>query len=96
LPLYPGPIVAQWVCVFHVRVELVHLVEAVFGNQEALAQLIGSIGHKSDFKVTALNETVIVLVVLALIDVVMISYLLIRALTESDRHSTTRQRGSLP
>jgi len=95
LPLYPGLIVAQCVCVFHVWVELVHLVEAVSGNQEALAQLIGSVGHESEFKVTALNETIIVLV-LALIDAVMIGNLLIKASTESDRHSTTRQRGSLP
>jgi len=96
LPLYLGLIVAQCVCVFHVWVELVHLVEAVSGNQEALAQLIGSIGHESEFKVTALNETVIVLVVSALIDVAMISNLLIMASTESDRHSTSRQHGSHP
>jgi len=77
LPLYLGLIVAQCVYVFHFWVELVHLVEAVFGNQAALAQLVSSIGYKSDFTVTALNETIIMLVVLALIDVVMISNLLI-------------------
>ena len=77
LPLYLGLIVAQCVYVFHFWVELVHLVEAVFGNQAALAQLVSSIGYKSDFQVTALNETIIMLVVLALIDVVMISNLLI-------------------
>ncbi|KPF50676.1 hypothetical protein IP87_17610 [beta proteobacterium AAP121] len=77
LPLYLGLIVAQCVYVFHFWVELVHLVEAVFGNQEALAKLVSSIGYKSDFAVTALNETIIMLVVLALIDVVMISNLLI-------------------
>ena len=77
LPLYLGLIVAQCVYVFHFWVELVHLVEAVFGNKEALAQLVSSIGYKSDFQVTALNETIIMLVVLALIDVVMISNLLI-------------------
>ncbi len=77
LPLYLGLIVAQCVYVFHFWVELVHLVEAVFGNKDALAQLVGSIGYKSDFQVTALNETIIMLVVLALIDVVMISNLLI-------------------
>ena len=77
LPLYLGLIVAQCVYVFHFWVELVHLVEAVFGDKEALAQLVSSIGYKSDFQVTALNETIIMLVVLALIDVVMISNLLI-------------------
>jgi uncharacterized protein (TIGR00645 family) len=77
LPLYLGLIVAQCVYVFHFWVELVHLVEAVFGNQAALAQLVGSIGYKSDLQVTSLNETIIMLVVLALIDVVMISNLLI-------------------
>ena len=77
LPLYLGLIVAQCVYVFHFWVELVHLVEAVFGDKDALAQLISSIGYKSDVQITALNETIIMLVVLALIDVVMISNLLI-------------------
>ena len=77
LPLYLGLIVAQCVYVFHFWVELVHLVEAVFGNKAALAQLVSGIGYKSDFPVTSLNETIIMLVVLALIDVVMISNLLI-------------------
>ena len=77
LPLYLGLILAQAVYVFHFWVELVHLVEAAFGNTAALKQLVASIGYKSDFEVTALNETIIMLVVLALIDVVMISNLLI-------------------
>jgi uncharacterized protein (TIGR00645 family) len=77
LPLYLGLIVAQCVYVFHFWVELVHLVEAVFGDAEALNKLVTSIGYKSDAPITSLNETVIMLVVLALIDVVMISNLLI-------------------
>jgi uncharacterized protein (TIGR00645 family) len=77
LPLYLGLIVAQGVYVFHFWVELVHLLEAVFGSQEALTKLVTSIGYKSDVQVSALNETIIMLVVLALIDVVMISNLLI-------------------
>jgi len=77
LPLYLGLILAQGVYVFHFWVELVHLIEAAFGNQAALAQLVGSIGYKSDIQVSQLNETIIMLVVLALIDVVMISNLLI-------------------
>lgn len=77
LPLYLGLILAQAVYVFHFWVELVHLIEAAFGNTAALKSLVSSIGYKSDFEVTALNETIIMLVVLALIDVVMISNLLI-------------------
>jgi uncharacterized protein (TIGR00645 family) len=77
LPLYLGLILAQCVYVFHFWVELVHLIEAAFGSEVALAKLIASIGYKSDVQVTALNETIIMLVVLALIDVVMISNLLI-------------------
>jgi uncharacterized protein (TIGR00645 family) len=77
LPLYLGLIAAQGVYVFHFWVELVHLLEAVFGSQTALQALVTSIGYKSGFAVTQLNETIIMLVVLALIDVVMISNLLI-------------------
>ena len=77
LPLYLGLIAAQCVYVFHFWLELVHLLEAVFGSQTALQALVNSIGYKSDVAITALNETVIMLVVLALIDVVMISNLLI-------------------
>ncbi|MBK6470994.1 MAG: TIGR00645 family protein [Betaproteobacteria bacterium] len=78
LPLYIGLIVAQCVYVFHFWVELTHLIEAVFGNKDALNQLVSSIGYKADANwVPKLNETVIMLVVLGLIDVVMISNLLI-------------------
>ena len=77
LPLYLGLIAAQAVYVFHFWVELVHLLEAAFGNQQALQALISSIGYKTDVQITALNETIIMLVVLGLIDVVMISNLLI-------------------
>ncbi|MDH4449278.1 MAG: TIGR00645 family protein [Rhodoferax sp.] len=77
LPLYLGLIAAQGVYVFHFWLELVHLLEAAFGSQTALQALVTSIGYKSDVPVPALNETIIMLVVLALIDVVMISNLLI-------------------
>ena len=77
LPLYLGLIAAQAVYVYHFWVELVHLLEAVFGNQAALQALVSSIGYKADAPITSLNETVIMLVVLGLIDVVMISNLLI-------------------
>jgi uncharacterized protein (TIGR00645 family) len=79
LPLYLGLILAQCVYVFHFWVELVHLIEAVFGNNNALDILVKSIGYKGDFGggPPKLNETIIMLVVLGLIDVVMISNLLI-------------------
>jgi uncharacterized protein (TIGR00645 family) len=77
LPLYLGLIAAQGVYVVHFLLELLHLVEAAFGSQTALQALISSIGYKSDVEIQHLNETIIMLVVLALIDVVMISNLLI-------------------
>jgi uncharacterized protein (TIGR00645 family) len=78
LPLYIGLIAAQAVYVFHFWVELVHLVEAAFGDAEALQKLIKSVGYANDATAPdGLNETLIMLVVLALIDVVMISNLLI-------------------
>ncbi|RZI64364.1 MAG: YqhA family protein [Variovorax sp.] len=77
LPLYLGLIVAQAVYVVHFLLELWHLVEAAAGSKTALEQLVTSIGYKTSAPITTLNETVIMLVVLALIDVVMISNLLI-------------------
>ena len=77
LPLYLGLIAAQGVYVYHFWVELLHLLEAAFGNQTALQALVSSMGYQSEVPLTALNETLIMLVVLALIDVVMISNLLI-------------------
>ena len=77
LPLYLGLIAAQGVYVWHFLLELWHLIEAAFGSEVALSKLVNSIGYRSDVAPTALNETIIMLVVLALIDVVMISNLLI-------------------
>jgi len=77
LPLYLGLIAAQAVYVFHFWVELIHLLEAALGDEQALQALVTSIGYKTDAPLTSLNETVIMLVVLGLIDVVMISNLLI-------------------
>lgn len=88
LPLYLGLILAQAVYVFQFWTELVHLIEAAFGNQEALTTLVKSIGYKAAAikqgdaivgyePIAKLNETIIMLVVLGLIDVVMISNLLI-------------------
>ncbi len=75
LPLYLGLIAAQGVYVWHFLLELWHLIEAAFGSQTAIAMLAKGIGYTGD--AVALNETIIMLVVLALIDVVMISNLLI-------------------
>ncbi|MCG2592785.1 YqhA family protein [Ramlibacter sp. XY19] len=77
LPLYLGLIAAQAVYVVHFLLELWYLVVAAAGSQEALKHLVTSIGYRSTAEVTGLNETIIMLVVLALIDVVMISNLLI-------------------
>lgn len=77
MPLYLGLILAQGVYVWHFLLELYHLVFAAFGSQPDVIALVQSIGYKSDVPITSLNETVIMLVVLALIDVVMISNLLI-------------------
>jgi len=77
LPLYLGLIAAQAVYVVHFLIELFHLVEAAAGSQQALQSLISSIGYKATAPITTLNETIIMLVVLALIDVVMISNLLV-------------------
>src|SRR3954470_21560129 len=77
LPLYLGLIVAQGLYVIHFLVELTHLVQAAMGSDQALQALITGIGYKTTAPITTLNETVIMLVVLALIDVVMISNLLI-------------------
>ncbi len=77
LPLYLGLILAQGVYVFQFWTELVHLIEAAFGNQHALELLVKSIGYKAELPAAKLNETILMLVVLGLIDVVMISNLLI-------------------
>jgi uncharacterized protein (TIGR00645 family) len=77
LPLYLGLILAQGVYVWQFWTELVHLIEAAFGNQHALEILVKSIGYKATDMPTGLNETILMLVVLGLIDVVMIANLLI-------------------
>ena len=74
LPLYLGLILAQCVYVYHFWVELVHLIQAAMGSGTALSALASGIGYKQSDKLT---ETVIMLAVLGLIDVVMISNLLI-------------------
>lgn len=77
LPLYLGLILAQAVYVVHFWIELVHLVEAALGNQDALKAIYAASGQQGAIAPTHLTETTIMLVVLGLIDVVMISNLLI-------------------
>jgi len=78
LPLYVGLILAQGVYVYHFWVELVHLLGAAFGNVRSIGDLYNAVGHALPADGSPkLNETVIMLVVLGLIDVVMISNLLI-------------------
>ena len=85
LPLYLGLILAQCVFVGHFWVELAHLLQAAFGDDHALQILVQSAGYHAPPTVDgvaapavgSLSETVIMLVVLGLIDVVMISNLLV-------------------
>jgi uncharacterized protein (TIGR00645 family) len=77
LPLYLGLIVAQAVYVWLFWQELYYLILAAFGNQAALLHIIEAVSVEGAAKLAKLNETVIMLVVLGLIDVVMISNLLI-------------------
>jgi uncharacterized protein (TIGR00645 family) len=77
LPLYLGLIVAQAVYVWLFWQELYYLLLAAFGNADALTQVLDAVTVEGVARPTKLNETVIMLVVLGLIDVVMISNLLI-------------------
>ncbi|MBI5268791.1 MAG: TIGR00645 family protein [Burkholderiales bacterium] len=89
MPLYLGLILAQAVYVYQFWGELIHLIEAVFGSKDALNSLVTSLGYKGTpildaaghvtgyEPIARLSETIIMLVVLGLIDVVMISNLLI-------------------
>jgi uncharacterized protein (TIGR00645 family) len=76
LPLYLGLIVAQAIYVWLFWQELYYLVMAAFGNGSALTHVLDAVTIGAE-RPTKLNETVIMLVVLGLIDVVMISNLLI-------------------
>jgi uncharacterized protein (TIGR00645 family) len=77
LPLYLGLIVAQGVYVWLFWQELYYLLLAAFGNGDALTHVLDAVTVEGVERPAALNETVIMLVVLGLIDVVMISNLLI-------------------
>lgn len=77
LPLYLGLIVAQAIYVWLFWQELYYLVLAAFGNGGALAHVLDAVTVPGVDRPEKLTETVIMLVVLGLIDVVMISNLLI-------------------
>jgi uncharacterized protein (TIGR00645 family) len=82
LPLYLGLIVAQAVYVWLFWQELYYLLVAAFGNADALEHVLDAVTANVPSvagmeRPAGLTETVIMLVVLGLIDVVMISNLLI-------------------
>ena len=77
LPLYLGLIVAQAIYVWLFWQELYYLVMATFGDSSALNHVLDSVTVQGMERPKKPNETVIMLVVLGLIDVVMISNLLI-------------------
>jgi uncharacterized protein (TIGR00645 family) len=77
LPLYLGLIVAQAVYVWYFMVELTHLVESAFGSKDAMEMILRNVTPAGAETVKAPPETLVMLVVLGLIDVVMISNLLI-------------------
>jgi uncharacterized protein (TIGR00645 family) len=77
LPLYLGLIVAQGIYVLLFWQELFYLVGAAVGNADALGHVLDAVTVEGVERPKKLTETVIMLVVLGLIDVVMISNLLI-------------------
>ena len=77
LPLYLGLIVAQGIYVWLFWQELYYLLLAAFGNVSALTHVLDAVTVPGVDRPAKLDETVIMLVVLGLIDVVMISNLLI-------------------
>ena len=92
LPLYLGLIVAQGVYVWYFLVELLHLVEAAFGDKEALASILRNITPVGAETIKAAPETIVMLVVLGLIDVVMISNLLIMVIIGGYETFVSRMR----
>ena len=94
LPLYLGLILAQGVYVWHFWVELVHLIEAAFGSQDAVQKIVAAVTPvgQAAAQMKSPSETVIMLVVLGLIDVVMISNLLIMVIIGGYETFVSRMR----
>ncbi len=91
LPLYLGLIAAQGVYVWYFLLELWHLIGAAFGSQQAVDLLAKNSGYVGPVG-GGLNETIIMLVVLSLIDVVMISNLLIMVIVGGYETFISRMR----
>jgi len=77
LRLYLGLILAQAVYVWVFWQELYHLLMATFGNADSLIHVLDAVTIEGGKRPVKPDETVLMLVVLGLIDVVMISNLLI-------------------
>ena len=92
LPLYLGLIVAQGVYVWYFMVELTHLVGAAFGSKDALELILKNVTPQGAETVNAPPETLVMLVVLGLIDVVMISNLLIMVIVGGYETFVSRMR----
>ena len=95
VPLYLGLIVAQMVYVWQFWIELVHLVQAAMGSAEAVEIIRASVavpGADPSFAKTMSRETLMMLLVLGLIDVVMISNLLIMVIVGGYETFVSRMR----
>src|SRR3954470_10187913 len=77
VPRYLGLIVAQAIYVWLFWQELYHLLLATFGNADSLVHVLDAVTVENGLRPRKPDETVLMLVVLGLIDVVMISNLLI-------------------
>src|SRR5205085_256061 len=73
LPLYLGLIVAQGIYVWIFWQEHFHLLMATFGSADSLNHLLDAVTVEGGKRPAKPDETVLMLVVLGLIDVVMIS-----------------------
>ncbi len=95
VPLYVGLIVAQGIYVWQFLVELAHLVFAATGNPEAveiLRQSVAVPGADPATTKSMTRETLTMLLVLGLIDVVMISNLLIMVIVGGYETFVSRMR----
>jgi uncharacterized protein (TIGR00645 family) len=95
VPLYVGLIVAQGVYVYQFLLELVHLLAAASGSAEAIEVVRRSVavpGADPEIAKAMTRETLTMLVVLGLIDVVMISNLLIMVIVGGYETFVSRMR----
>lgn len=95
VPLYVGLIVAQCVYVWQFWIELFHLVESAMGNEgaiELIRQSVAVPGADPAFAKAMSRETLTMLLVLGLIDVVMISNLLIMVIVGGYETFVSRMR----